>query len=67
MPSGLMLSLLLSIAAIFLFWAKKGPKKGPNLPPGPPGVPLIGNVLDIPAENQDVALYKLGKTYGMPF
>lgn len=34
------------------------------LPPGPMGLPLIGNVLDMPAEEQWKTFAKWGETYG---
>ncbi|KAG6885193.1 hypothetical protein C0993_004977 [Termitomyces sp. T159_Od127] len=64
MPSELVLPSVLGIAAVVLLWVKKSRQKRHILPPGPPGVPLIGHLLDIPAENQDLALYELGKIYG---
>ncbi|KAG6875167.1 hypothetical protein C0993_010537, partial [Termitomyces sp. T159_Od127] len=64
MPFELLLSSALGISAAFLFWVKNSRQKRPHLPPGPPGLPFIGHVLSVPAENQDSALYKLGKTYG---
>ncbi|KAG5725417.1 hypothetical protein E4T56_gene4147 [Termitomyces sp. T112] len=48
----------------FILFLKKSHQKRARLPPGPPGHPFIGHVLKIPAESQDLALYKLGKTYG---
>ncbi|KNZ78681.1 O-methylsterigmatocystin oxidoreductase [Termitomyces sp. J132] len=43
---------------------RKSRRRNPPLPPGPPSDPFIGHVRKIPAKNQDVTLYKLGKTYG---
>ena len=36
----------------------------PLAPPGPPGLPLIGNVFDIPLERSWVTYRELAKTYG---
>lgn len=33
-------------------------------PPGPPGKPLIGNLLDMPTKNFGPAAQKLGEYYG---
>ncbi|RXW20872.1 hypothetical protein EST38_g4984 [Candolleomyces aberdarensis] len=43
-------SLSLCGAAVAVYYAKRSTVKLP-LPPGPSGLPLIGNALDIPAEN----------------
>ncbi|KAI0659815.1 CyP450 monooxygenase [Cubamyces menziesii] len=36
----------------------------PSAPPGPPGLPLIGNVFDIPLERSWITYRELAKTYG---
>ncbi|KAG6902622.1 hypothetical protein C0995_014228 [Termitomyces sp. Mi166 len=56
-------SLALS-AGVVLLLMKKNRRKHPPLPPGPPSDPFIGHLLKVSAENQDVALYELGKVYG---
>ncbi|KNZ73173.1 O-methylsterigmatocystin oxidoreductase, partial [Termitomyces sp. J132] len=55
---------LFFLSVAFILFLKKSHQKRARLPPGPPGHPFIGHVLKIPAESQDLALYKLGKTYG---
>ncbi|KAI8996229.1 cytochrome P450 [Trametes punicea] len=35
-----------------------------HLPPGPPGLPIIGNLMQIPSTEQWVYFYKLSKKYG---
>lgn len=35
------------------------------LPPGPPALPIIGNLLDIPTKNMEQVFYNLNKKYGM--
>ncbi|GLB39728.1 putative cytochrome p450 [Lyophyllum shimeji] len=40
------------------------PRKGPLLPPGPKGLPLIGNVLDMPSEQQWLTFAKWGEQWG---
>jgi hypothetical protein len=34
------------------------------LPPGPPGWPIIGNVLDVPSREEHVKYAELSKKYG---
>ncbi|KAG6896225.1 hypothetical protein C0992_009620, partial [Termitomyces sp. T32_za158] len=63
MSSELALSFALGVTAVVLFWVKNSRQKRHHLPPGPPGIPFIGHALQIPSENQDLALYELGKTY----
>lgn len=40
-------------------------KRALSLPPGPRGFPLIGNLLDVPAEREWLTFAKWGETYGM--
>ncbi|KAI0630802.1 cytochrome P450 [Trametes polyzona] len=54
--AGLLLSALLVRA---LFKAKRL-----NLPPGPKGIPILGNVHQLPLEFAERVMFKWGKTYG---
>ncbi|KAJ8463881.1 hypothetical protein ONZ51_g9969 [Trametes cubensis] len=54
----LLLLLQLSLRRILLR------QKGLPLPPGPPGLPLIGNMLDMPRYKPWIGLHDLTKTYG---
>lgn len=40
------------------------PRRRPRYPPGPKGLPLVGNMLDIPTEYAWERYYELGKEYG---
>lgn len=39
-------------------------RKSQNLPPGPKGLPFIGNLFQLPKENEWVAFRDMGKVYG---
>ena len=39
---------------------------GLSLPPGPSGKPIIGNLLDLPTQQEWVGFSQLAKRYGMP-
>ena len=45
-------------------WSSFPPNVGLSLPPGPPGKPIIGNLLDLPTQQQWVGFSQLGKRYG---
>ncbi|KAH9887974.1 cytochrome P450 [Cubamyces lactineus] len=55
--------LAISIILIALLSRGRGRARVP-LPPGPPGIPLVGNVFDIPHEQAWVAYWDLSKRYG---
>ncbi|KAJ7195960.1 cytochrome P450 [Mycena pura] len=39
-------------------------KKSPPLPPGPRGLPFVGNIFDVPSENHWLKFAKLGAVWG---
>ena len=43
---------------------RSGNPKGPPLPPGPKGYPLIGNLFDIPRDKPWLVYDEWRKTYG---
>ena len=66
-PSTLVLSsIVIVLLAIFYVNRTKVPK-GSKLPPGPKGLPIVGNLPDIPAERPWVKLAEWGKEYGESF
>ena len=38
--------------------------RSPSLPPGPRGLPLVGNIFDMPSEKEWLTFAKWGETYG---
>lgn len=39
-------------------------RRRPRFPPGPPGLPIIGNILDLPKGQEWLAYQKWGIAYG---
>ncbi|KAG2077743.1 cytochrome P450 [Suillus decipiens] len=54
----------LCLACIGLYLLKQMFKKNPAYPPGPPGWPLIGNILDMPHIKPWLTFTEWGKKYG---
>ncbi|KAG6846261.1 hypothetical protein H0H93_014995, partial [Arthromyces matolae] len=48
---------------LLLSWALK-PKQGAPLPPGPTGLPVVGNVADMPATKEWVTFAEWGRKWG---
>ncbi|KII86266.1 hypothetical protein PLICRDRAFT_93731 [Plicaturopsis crispa FD-325 SS-3] len=60
-----LLSTLLAGLAIYLLQRVAGKaKRRASLPPGPTGLPLVGNLFDIPTSNQWIKFAEWGKKYG---
>ncbi|KAJ7923381.1 cytochrome P450 [Mycena leptocephala] len=57
----MILLFLFGSAALIYFWKLS---KSTSLPPGPPKVPLIGNVLSIPTSHQWITFSRWAKDYG---
>jgi hypothetical protein len=57
------LSFLLFVFALFLRLRKR--RNGLPLPPGPPGLPIVGNAFDIPFVSMTQTYFGWTKKYGM--
>ncbi|KIJ32790.1 hypothetical protein M422DRAFT_265423 [Sphaerobolus stellatus SS14] len=57
-------TLVIILTTTYNFWARDQIPKGLRLPPGPKGLPLIGNVFDMPKEREWETLEKWAEEYG---
>jgi hypothetical protein len=56
------------IVASYVFWViahKLGQRGRPPLPPGPKGVPVFGNLLQLPRECEWLTYRDMSKIYGL--
>ena len=60
----LIVATLALVTYLSLFRRKQKLPKGSRLPPGPPGKPLVGNLLDIPAKHSWLQFKKWSDQYG---
>lgn len=64
-PMALALGLLATfVIGSYFLTTRRGNVKGLPLPPGPKGLPLVGNVFDIPHSYAWIKAKELSKTYG---
>ena len=65
---GQVVSVALALAALILAWALSRKRTGRfsqyPLPPGPKGIPLVGNLWDMPKEKEWITFAEWGKQYG---
>ncbi|KAJ7133337.1 cytochrome P450 [Mycena epipterygia] len=54
--------LLLGAVALCIHYSRK--HRGPPLPPGPRGLPVVGNILDVPSSDHWVKFSELGDIWG---
>lgn len=52
------------ITAAYNYWARIRRMRGSKLPPGPPGLPLLGNILDFPKTEEWLAYKAMSREYG---
>ncbi|KAM9260135.1 cytochrome P450 2G1-like [Morus bassanus] len=66
-PSGTATFLLLLALILFLASRRRGGQRAGCLPPGPPALPVVGNLLQISPSHTLRSLLKLSETYGPVF
>ena len=62
--------LLLAIILLVALWKYSTSTKSTNaqpLPPGPPGLPIIGNLLDVPTTDMEAAFRDMNAKYGASY
>ncbi|KAF8197715.1 cytochrome P450 [Mycena galopus ATCC 62051] len=57
-------SIAMLVSACGASWYYIRAKKGPRLPPGPKGLPILGNILDVPLEKQWLKFTEMGDIWG---
>ena len=64
--SNLILTLIVTLLlfAIYVFRCFILQSRSPPLPPGPKGLPFVGNILDMPSEKEWLTFAKWGEIYG---
>jgi hypothetical protein len=58
------LDVVVSFVCLFLFKQLSSSRRSQKYPPGPPGIPVLGNVADVPKEHAWKAFADLAKKYG---
>ncbi|KAF7371311.1 Cytochrome P450 [Mycena sanguinolenta] len=56
-------TLIMSVAAIIFAYSLRR-RRTPPLPPGPRGLPIVGNILDVPTSHPWLNFAKLGEVWG---
>ncbi len=60
------LDIAIALAGLVFVWRLfRLSTRDPPLPPGPKGIPLIGNLLDLPSEKEWLTFAKWGEKYGL--
>ena len=58
-------ALLLSLYVVYTYLGDRSRRGGLRYPPGPRGLPILGNLLDIPQRAPWETYARWGKQYGM--
>lgn len=60
----ILLDIVLALVGLFIIYSLFLKKSSPSLPPGPLGLPLVGNIFDMPSEQEWLTFAKWGEQYG---
>jgi hypothetical protein len=64
--SNLIVALIIALIlfAVYVLKSRIFQSNSPSLPPGPKGLPWVGNIFDMPSEKEWLTFAKWGETYG---
>ncbi|KAL4254416.1 cytochrome P450 family protein [Abortiporus biennis] len=60
-PTGVLIGIILLCRVVYTRWIRN---KLSHRPPGPDPIPFFGNILQLPMEYQERAIWEMGKKYG---
>lgn len=61
---GVLLLIIILVVALWKYTTRTKSTNAQPLPPGPPGLPIIGNLLDVPTTDMEAAFRDMNAKYG---